>query len=163
MKMCIGAVGTLLIAIFVLGRIPLEAGCCQHPEKYTPPAPAAILVPPLVVHQVQGRAIVDARNKVIPISEVGGACMSLFTEKTHQFVASTATDKRGRFSFPDVAPGRYRLVARSKGFCTGNTRIEVVTSTEGVGKARILVHIRVHEVDGCSFAEYDKRTDHKRR
>jgi len=155
MRICASFVGALLLAISVQARIPQQAGRCQHPEAYTPPDPATILVRPLVVRRVYGRAIVEAKDDIIPVEDVGGACLSLFTEETHRFVAATSTDKHGHFVFPIVQPGRYRLVSRSRGFCTGNTRIEVVTSTKGTRNSGILVHIRIHEVDGCSYAGYD--------
>ena len=157
MRIAVIIVGTLLIPMLAHARMPQQAGRCQHPETYSPPDPATILVRPLVVRRVYGRAIVEARDRVIPVNEVGGVCLSLFTEQTHRFVASTSTNRRGSFAFPVLPTGMYRLVSRSRGFCTGNTRIEVVTPAKNIRKLGILVHIRVHEVDGCSYADYDSK------
>lgn len=160
MRISMSIVGALLLAVLAQAGGFRKVGPCRHLEQYAPPDPATILVPPLVVRQVYGRAVVEARDKVIPINEVGGVCLSLFTEKTHRFVANTTADKHGRFRFPVNSPGEYRLVSRARGFCTGNTRIEVVSSKEARGKAGVLVHIRIHEVDGCSYADYDHKAEH---
>lgn len=118
--------------------------------------------PPLLVNRVFGRAKINAGEVVIAGARVAPACLSLFTDDdTHRYVASVPLDSRGRFRFPSVPPGRYRLVERSLGLCTGNTRIEVTTWHVKEGKKGILVVFNVRMVDTCSGAMYDTKIDEK--
>ena len=76
--------------------------------------------------------------------------MILFTETDHQLVASVTADSRGRFEFIHVKPGRYRLVARYDGFCTGNIPIEVVKPHR---RGEIVIYFRSRGIDYCSDGE----------
>lgn len=156
MKRAVGIVGVLSVGLLAQASSTRKVAPCEHPEQYSRPGPGIVSNPPLRVWRVFGRAIVEARDRVIPVDQVGGACISLFTDEGHRFVASTTTDKYGRFKFSPVPPGIYRLVARATGFCTGNTRVEVVASSEGKTKVGLLVHIRVPNVDDCSYSDYDR-------
>jgi len=132
-----------------------QAAPCGKASAYPGPEPGLLAtVAPLTVRRVEGRAVVDTQTRNIPVDQLGEACLSLFTEDGHRFVASAATDGRGHFAFPPVPPGRYRLVARMADLCTSKTLIEV----DRTGKAKglpILVHFRVRQVDVCSYANYD--------
>jgi len=81
-----------------------------------------------------------------------GACFALFTEIGHKLVTSAKADLDGRFELRNVAPGRYRLVARAKGLCTANIPLEVVAASRH-RKAEILVHFRATGIDTCSYGE----------
>jgi len=96
---------------------------------------------------------------VITGKKVTPACLSLFTDDTHRFVATVQVDSRGLFRFRTVTPGKYCLVARSPGLCTGNTRLEVTTSPVDRGRKGIVVHFRIPQIDTCSYADYDTKTD----
>lgn len=105
---------------------------------------------PLKVEVVQGTSDIQVGTQKQP--GVPGACLVLFTEKDHRLVASVKADADGRFELKDVAPGRYRLLARAEGFCTANIPLEVVKSARH-HKAEILVHFRPAGIDTCSYAE----------
>jgi hypothetical protein len=147
----------IVVTIMVLPAIAQEKGPCQRAEEYAPREPGMnVEAAALRVQRVFGRAIIEGENTVITGDKVTPACMSLFTEDSHRFVASVALDNRGNFNFGTVRPGNYRLVARSPGLCTGNTKVQVTASRVGRGKNGILVHFRIHNVDDCTFADYDK-------
>ena len=106
---------------------------------------------PLKVSAVRGMGNVEVGDKTQPARAIPGACLSLFTEKDHKLVASVAADSEGRFQFDAVSSGRYRLVARAKGFCTANIPLEVVKSFRR--KTKIVVHFRPAGIDTCSYGE----------
>jgi hypothetical protein len=157
MKGHLRIVAVLSAAVVVQASLAQEAGPCQQSKEYAGPYPGLIAAPPLLVPRVFGRALIDARGKVIPGSKLGPACLSLFTADSHQFVASVRTDKRGQFQFPAVAPGRYRLVARAPGLCTGNISIEVTPSHAKRGRRGIVLYFRIAEIDSCTDADYDTK------
>jgi len=106
---------------------------------------------PLKVRAVRGTGIVEVGDKTQPGRAVPGACLSLFTEKKHKFLASVVADSKGQFRFDAVPPGRYRLVARANAFCVANIPLEVVRSSRK--KAEILVHFRPGGIDTCSYGD----------
>ena len=149
----------LLGAVTQIGIAQQGPGPCRDAEQYSPPvASLHAEVPPLMVNRVFGRAIIEAGETVITGDKVTPACISLFTDDSHRFVASVAVDSRGLFRFRSIPPGRYRFVARSPGLCTGNTQIEVTTSSVDKAKNGILVHFRIREIDSCSYADYETKT-----
>jgi hypothetical protein len=105
---------------------------------------------PLKVRTVEGTSAIQVGTQEQP--GVPGACFVLFTEKDHKLVASMKADSEGRFKLRDVAPGRYRLVARAEGLCTANIPLEVVKASRGQ-KSGILVHFRPTGLDTCSYGE----------
>ena len=147
----------LWIAVLVQASLAQGGRACQDSKEYVPPYPGLLEAPPLVVHRVFGRAAIDARGKVIPWSKLDSGCLSLFTGDTHQFVASALIDERGRFQFPAVGPGKYRLVARAPGFCTGNISIQVTPSRVKPTRRGIVLYFRIAEIDSCTDADYDSK------
>jgi hypothetical protein len=106
---------------------------------------------PLKVRAVMGTGVVQTGDKTQPGKTIPGACLSLFTERDHKFLASVAADSEGQFQFDAVPPGRYRLVARADGFCIANIPLEVSRSSRK--KAEILVHFRPAGIDTCSYGD----------
>jgi len=105
---------------------------------------------PLKVRAVAGTTAIQVGPPVqgAPIDPgVPGACFILFTESDHKVIASAKSDRDGNFKIPDVAPGRYRLIARSDGLCTANIPIEVVKSSR---HESIVVYFRASAIDVCS-------------
>jgi Carboxypeptidase regulatory-like domain len=102
------------------------------------------------VGTVEGTSVIQVGTQEQP--GIRGACFVLFTEKEHKLVASVKSDSAGRFELKDVAPGRYRLIARAEGFCTANIPLEVVKSSRRQ-KTEILVHFRPAGIDTCSYGE----------
>lgn len=105
---------------------------------------------PLKVSAVQGASEIDVRTEKQPGAP--GACLVLFTEKDHKLVTSVRADADGRFEFKNVAPGRYRLLARAEGLCTANIPVEIVKPSRH-RRAGILVHFRARGIDTCSYGE----------
>jgi hypothetical protein len=108
---------------------------------------------PLKLARVRGTGVIEIREKVIkPNETVPGACLSLFTPE-EKFVKSAKADLNGGFQFGDVAPGRYRLVARAPGFCTANIPILVVQASRKskLQRKEVVVHYRVTGIDTCSW------------
>ncbi len=105
---------------------------------------------PLKVTAVQGGTKIWVGDQVFP--GVPGACLILFSEKGHKLVASIKTDEDGSFELRDVAPGRYRLLARGGGFCTANIPVKVVKSSHD-RTSGILVYFLPAGIDRCSYGE----------
>ena len=100
---------------------------------------------PLVVSRVSGTAN-DNGGVAVP-----GICIGVFTTEDHRLVASVRTDAQGRFEIKGVSRGDYRLVAKCEGFCSGNAKIRVVSSSRS--KKRLQVKMRFAGIDTCSFFE----------
>ena len=105
---------------------------------------------PVKVHTVEGTSVIQVGTQEQP--DVPGACFALFTEKDHKLIETVKADSMGGFALRNVAPGRYRLVARAEGLCTANIPLEVVKSA-GETTVRILVHFRPPGLDTCSYGE----------
>ncbi|PYV35176.1 MAG: hypothetical protein DMG22_03245 [Acidobacteria bacterium] len=157
MRICLRIAGVFLIGVAAQAAMAQSTAPCRSAHEYSPPDPSTIVVPPLIVRQVFGRAVVEAGEKVIIGEKVAPGCISLFTDDTHRFVAGVPVDSRGLFRFGAVPPGRYRLVSKSPALCTGNSLIEVITGPAAKGKRGILVHFRIRKVDYCSYADYDRK------
>jgi hypothetical protein len=105
---------------------------------------------PLKVRLVEGTSTIQVGTEKQP--GVSGACFVLFAEKDHKLVARVKADSNGRFELKDVAPGRYRLIARAEGLCTANIPLEVLKPSQR-RKTEILVHFRPAGIDTCSYGE----------
>ena len=98
---------------------------CRHSRV----RPAAVLSVLLIVAgalPARGQAggavtgtVTDAQNLALP-----GVAVVLRT-RAEGFVASSISDRSGRFAIPNVAPGRYQLVAALLGFMTHEETIAV--------------------------------------
>jgi hypothetical protein len=82
---------------------------------------------------------------------VPGTGLALFTEADHKLVAVTAADDQGSFSFPNVKPGSYRVVAVYYPLCPANVPVKV-TSGRRAGK-ELVVHMRPEGLDACSWGD----------
>src|ERR1700693_5559238 len=84
---------------------------CRDAQQYPNPEPVNMVYPgSLVVGQVHGRVVMRAGDRTYPGSGLRGeACLSLFTENTHEYVAKAQIDQDGQFEFGKVRPGNYRL------------------------------------------------------
>jgi hypothetical protein len=80
-----------------------------------------------------------------------GRALGLFTESTHQLIATVRADETGHFEFKHVKAGRYRLVATAEGLCTANVPLIVLSSARH--KEIIIVHFRPRGMDSCSYGE----------
>jgi hypothetical protein len=98
---------------------------------------------PLRAGAVEGH-VRDAQAVAIP-----NVCVALFEEPGHKLVVSTQTDAKGRFRFPPVAKGRYRLVAKYEGFCPANAIILV----QPEARKTLRVRMRPAGIDTCSYVE----------
>ena len=88
----------------------------------------------------------DAYGVVIP-----NTCIGVFTEASHKLVATTQTDKDGRFEFNDIADGAYRLIAKYEGFSTANAKVEIEQRSQN--KKSLSVQMRPSGIDTHSFIE----------
>jgi hypothetical protein len=104
---------------------------------------------PLKVTAVQGTSVIRVGDQERPA--VSGACFVLFSEKDHVLMASVVAGTDGRFELKHIPPGRYRLIARARGFCTANVPLEIVKSARK--KQEIRVNFRPTGIDTCSYGE----------
>lgn len=101
---------------------------------------------PLVLRRLTGRAV-DPSSVPMP-----GGCIGLFAEDRHQLLATVSADENGNFAFPQIAPGRYRLVARFDGFCAANVRLRIVRGRRAGRK--LVLHMEGGGIDKCSYGTY---------
>jgi len=130
----------------------------------------------LVAHQGRGQAIshpnsddYEDRNFIdygpIKLSQVSGVArdplglpvvnlrLLLFTERKHVLLFKSQTDDNGTFKFSKVPNGRYRLVAKTLGFCTANVPI-IVQVGRGYPR-KLLLHMTLGHLDSCSYGDVD--------
>jgi hypothetical protein len=100
---------------------------------------------PLKIDVVHGVAKADDGSAIVDM-EVG-----IFTDSDHALVATTRTDEKGRFSFPRLAVGKYRLVAKHPAFCTANVPVLLKPGSFRHADREIELHMKVGGVDVCSF------------
>lgn len=101
---------------------------------------------PISLQAVKGVVETDVGNEV-----ASGACIGVFTEGGHRLVAAVQSDAAGKFSFPMIPPGAYRLVVQYSDLCAPNARIRV----GGPARRKILLHIHMKfsAVDDCSYVD----------
>ena len=107
---------------------------------------------PLSISTIAGVAL-DKDKVPVPV-----VCLGLFTESDHRLVASTVTDGKGNFEFSQVAPGRYRLVAKYNGFCPANISLRLVRRSSKSQRRveRLVLHMQLAGVDSCSYGDLSK-------
>jgi uncharacterized surface anchored protein len=146
------------IAVLSLGVVLLLAGkpCLAEPQgsdssecSTTYENHNQIDYGPLKIHAIRGTNLIQVGSEKQPGAP--GACFVLFTESDHKLVARVKAGPDGHFELKDVAPGRYRLIARLNGFCTANIPVEVAKSSRR--KTEIVVHFRPRGIDTCSYGE----------
>jgi hypothetical protein len=154
---CTALVGAFL-QVAVSGPVfSQEPSQCTGAERYPDPEPVSLVeTGALVLQRVSGIAAIRVGDKILPPSQLHGACLSLFAAASHKFVASAPVDKHGRFQFGAVPPGDYRLVARAPGLCTGNDPVRVSVLRAGRRNRTIVVNFQVLGYDSCTSAEYAK-------
>jgi hypothetical protein len=100
---------------------------------------------PLVIEHIAG-TISDPGQVAIP-----GACLALFTDKTHKLVKKTQSDDKGKFSLARVPPEKYRLVVTADTLCAANVRLHVVG--RAMKKHVLQIHMKGAGMDSCSYGE----------
>ena len=143
----------LCVPAFHMGSLG-QVQPCINTEKFE--VGEGCCINPLAVNRIMGRvARQDPDGRIWPDEKPAG-CLSLFTADSHEFVKSTTTNQEGKFDFGEIPPGSYRLIARSRGFCTGNIPVNVVRSAWHRHRP-ILVLFRLSSVDVCTCADYDRK------
>ena len=101
---------------------------------------------PIKLSSIHGFAQ-NSSNAVLAKLPIG-----LFTERGHRLVASVVTNDKGEYVFPQVPPGRYRMVARLPGFCTANVPVRI---SGGLlrWQESVELHMIPPGIDQCSFAK----------
>jgi len=77
------------------------------------------------------------------------ASVALFTEQGHNLVASTMSDKDGKFKFNNVDKGLYRVVVRVAGLCPAN--VPIVLEGSLLAHHKLVVTMRAKDIDTCSY------------
>ncbi len=111
---------------------------------------------PLSVRIVSGRVLAEVGGPAHEIGPVPGACVSLFTEGEHRFIASVIPDEKGHFAFKSIRSGRYRLVVHAKPLCVASVPLRVVSWPRGglLSGKRLVIHMRAAAIDRCSYGDY---------
>jgi hypothetical protein len=105
----------------------------------------------LKVSAVQGWSVIRVSDQDEDFG-VPGAWYGLFSEADHKLLSSIRADSNGHFSFQDVPPGYYRLVAKAHGLCSANIPLRVV-KRKSSHNTYLLIHFSPSGVDTCSYGE----------
>ncbi len=122
------------------------ANAQESPEKcaqiqYSKPNKDAMLYQ---VERIEGQAVFASVSQKEEFP-AGGVCLVLFNEKDKQPVEVTTTNDTGQFELPDVAPGKYTLIASVVKEELHKIVLPIrLYSTKGKGSRRqgILLHMR---------------------
>jgi hypothetical protein len=77
------------------------------------------------------------------------ASVALFTEQGHALVASTTSNKDGKFKFNKVDKGLYRVVVRVPGLCPAN--VPIVLEGSLLAHHKLVVTMQAKDIDTCSY------------
>jgi len=146
------AIVAVLLFVSLTGAQEQVPVCCNLPIKYE--NHNQVDPEPLRLRKLAGRVVVGTNSG----GEAWPACIGLFSEPAHEPVATAVAGLDGRFAFPDVRPGLYRLVVRDpqNALCAANAKIRVVRWPHGgvfTGR-RLVVHLRAAGIDSCSYLDY---------
>ena len=133
-----------------------QAPPCADAEKYEA-VHFGVDAKPLILSRIHGRTVVQAPTGEIRVNELPeGVCLSLFTADSHRFLRSTGVNGKGHFDFGPVPPGRYRLIARARGFCTGNVAVKVSAPPAPRHSRSMIVLFQIAQLDVRTGADYDR-------
>ncbi len=115
---------------------------------------AAVAAPTYVDENTPDPAPLKLRELDGVVRGLGGESMSmasvaLFTEQGHELVASTTSDKDGKFKFNKVDKGSYRVVVRVAGLCPAN--VPIVLEGSLLAHHKLVVTMRAKDIDTCSY------------
>jgi hypothetical protein len=111
---------------------------------------------PLKVSAVQGWSVIRVADHDEDFG-APGAWYGLFSETDHKLLSSVRADADGHFSFQDVPPGLYRLVAKAQNLCAANVPL-VVVKRKSSHNTYLLIHFSPSGVDTCSYGELARRS-----
>ena len=96
-----------------------------------------------IVNKVKGQ--VSAKGGLLD-----GICVVLFDEETKRATAWVEPDRKGRFNFKNVQPGKYRLVVKHEYnvYCLANVPIEKVEDRGKKGSIEVIM--TPEGIDVCS-------------
>jgi hypothetical protein len=122
---------------------------------YAGPAQTAPTVSPAYVDENQpDPAPLKLRDLEGVVRGLGGdpmsmASVALFTEQGHALVASTTSNKDGKFKFNKVDKGLYRVVVRVPGLCPAN--VPIVLEGSLLAHHKLVVTMQAKDIDTCSY------------
>src|SRR5690606_36136339 len=130
MKSKLGLIVVLIIVLSAQELFAQEKKCASveygDKNQVTPEA--------LVVNKVKGR--VGDEGGLLE-----GLCVVLFDEETKRAAAAVEPDRKGRFDFKNVPPGKYRLVVKHEynAYCLANVPIEKVEDRGKKGSIEVIM------------------------
>jgi len=77
------------------------------------------------------------------------ATVSLFAEHGHALITTALTDRDGKFRFPKIDKGPYRIVAHVDGLCTAN--IPILVESNVLAHHRLIITMQAKDLDRCSY------------
>jgi hypothetical protein len=132
-----GVCGLLAAGMGVPGQVaPAGADAAAYVDEN--PAPPKLLK----LDGLEG-AVRGLGGDALPMAKV-----SLFAEDGHALVATTVTDREGKFRFK-VEKGLYRVVARVEGLCPANVPVKVESSV--LAKHKLVITMVAKDIDTCSY------------
>jgi hypothetical protein len=141
------------IAITVLALATSAIRMAAQPASATP-VPAADAPPAYVNENPTEPAPLKLRELEGVVRGLGGdamprASVSLFTEQGHQLIATTMSDRAGKFHFAKMDKGLYRILVRVQGLCPAN--VPVLLGSSLLAHRKLVVTMRAKDIDTCSY------------
>ena len=142
---------TIAITALAIGAAAIRVPA--QPASATP-VQAADTAPAYVNENPSEPAPLKLRDLDGVVRGLGGdamprASVSLFTEQGHQLIATTMSDRNGKFHFAKMDKGLYRVVVRVQGLCPAN--VPVLLESSLLAHRKLVVTMRAKDIDTCSY------------
>ena len=97
------------------------------------------------LNRIEGQAVYASPSQKWELGPVNGACVTLFSRKSKELVASVTTDEKGQFEFVNIAPGEYVLTAFAGDLQKISLPIQLIPARKSDKSQRLLLHLREKE------------------
>jgi uncharacterized protein DUF6624 len=93
-------------------------------------------------NRVEGQAVYASTPAKWELGPGNDLCVTLFSRRHGNLVASVTTDGKGQFEFANIAPGEYVLISVAGDLQQINVPIQIVSATKVNKPQRLLLHLR---------------------
>jgi hypothetical protein len=138
------ALALLVTAILAFGQQTRTAGCAITYENQN-----QVDYGPIGLRKIHG-TVLDQSSGPVP-----SVCLGIFSERDHVLIVSAESHADGRFTFPPIPAGLYRLVAKYNGFAVANVSLKIRGWPAGglFTTASLYLHMRPRGIDTASYVD----------